>query len=300
MRFHPFLLLFSLLAFRPGAAEAQETPRELNSLPTAPPTPAPAPAAPRQLSTAPVVPDSVREQQRQQQRRMAMPPAETTRFAVGLRNGQVLRAYDVEVKQPVFGRSFLLVDGLQRYDLNDVRYYDDETGHYVRTTLPNSRRETTLRRDRQGRISLYSITSTQYAGNGFGNPYGYGGFGRYYGYGGYPMYRTVKTEYFSKDNGPVQNMTIRNLAIATADNPGSSALLAKARSYQRLTTLSYVAAGGVMLAGLFTTLNPNSSGPAISPLIYAGIPLLIVPLVVGGKQQTSIRQAIALYNRGLQ
>ena len=299
MRFHPLLLVFSFLAFRSNLAEAQETPRELNSLPTAPPAQAPAPSTPRQLSTTPIVPDSVREQQ--QQRRMAPPPVETTRFAVGLRNGQVLRAYDVEVKQPVFGRSFLLVDGLQRYDMSDVRYYDDETGHYVRTTLPNSKRETTLRRDRQGRISLYSITSTQYAGNGFGYPYGgYGGFGRY-GYGGFgPMYRTVKTEYFSKDNGPVQNMTLRNLAIATADNPGSSALLAKARSYQRITTLSYVAAGGVMLAGLFTTLNPSSTGPAISPLIYAGLPLLIVPLVVGGKQQNSIRQAIALYNRGIQ
>ena len=298
MRFYPLLLFFSFSVFLPGLAQAQETPRELNSLPTAPPAPAPAPAQ-RPLSTAPVVPDSVREQQRQRQ--MAALPPETTRFAVGLKNGQLLRAYDVEVKQPVFGRSFLLVDGLQRYDLNDVRYYDDETGHYVRTTLPKSRRETTLRRDRQGRISLYSITSTQYAGNGFGYPYGgYGGFGRY-GYGGFgPMYRTVKTEYFSKDNGPVQSMTLRNLAIATADNPGSSALLAKARSYQRITTLSYVAAGGVMLAGLFTTLNPGSSGSGVSPLVYAGVPLLIVPLIVGGKQHNSIRQAIALYNRGLQ
>ncbi|OUJ73084.1 hypothetical protein BXP70_14690 [Hymenobacter crusticola] len=238
--------------------------------------------------------------QQQRQRQMDQMPAETNRFAVGLKNGQVLRAYDVEVKQPVFGRSFLLVDGLQRYDLSDVRYYDDETGHYVRTTLPKSRRETTLRRDRPGRISLYSITSTQYAGNGFGYPYGgYGGFGRY-GYGGFgPAYRTVKTEYFSKDNGPVENLTIRNLAIATSDNAGSSALLAKARSFQRISTLSYVAAGGVILAGLFTTLNPSSAGPTISPLVYAGLPLLIVPLVVQSKQQNSIRQAIALYNRGL-
>ncbi|WP_324672012.1 hypothetical protein [Hymenobacter sp. GOD-10R] len=299
MRLHPLLLLFPLLALYPSLVEAQETPRELNSLPTAPPpAQAPAPTAPRQLGTAPVVPDSVRQQQRQRQ--MAPLPAETTRFAVGLKSGQVLRAYDVEVKQPVFGRSFLLVDGLQRYDMSDVRYYDDETGHYVRTTLPKSRRETTLRRDRAGRISLYSITSTQYAGNGFGYPYGgYGGFGRY-GYGGFgPSYRTVKTEYFSKDNGPVENLTIRNLAIATADNAGSSALLAKARNFQRISTLSYVAAGGVILAGLFTTLNPNSAGPSVSPLVYAGLPLLIVPLIVQGKQQTSIRQAIALYNRGL-
>jgi hypothetical protein len=232
---------------------------------------------------------------------MAPPPVETTRFAVGLKNGRVIRAYDVEIKQPVFGRSFLLLDGQQRLDLSEIRYYEDETGHYVRTTLPNSRRETTLRRDRQGRISLYSITSTQYNGSGFGSPYGgFGGFGRY-GYGGYgPSYRTVKTEYFSKDNGPVENLTLRNLAIATADNPGSSALLAKARSYQRITTLSYVAAGGLIAAGLFSTLRPGDSGLAVSPLVYAGAPLLIVPLIIGSKQQNSIRQAILLYNRGPQ
>ncbi|RSK35948.1 hypothetical protein [Hymenobacter metallilatus] len=309
LRSLPVLALFALAA----PALAQQTPRELNTLPG---SPAPAPAtpaapvttapadtarrapAPRVLASPPVVPDSARAQ-----RAAPLPPANTTRYAVGLKSGQVLRGYDVEVKQPVFGRTFLLVDGQQRLDLNDVRYYEDETGFYVRTTLPGrSKRETTLRRDRVGRISLYSITSQQYVSNpgGFG-PYGYGrygGFGYPYGgYGGFGGYRTVRTEYFSKDNGPIEDLSVRNLQLATVDNPGSQKLLADARRYQRITTLSYIGAGGLLLAGTLSSFG-SSNGFSVSPLMYAAIPLAIVPLVIGGKSQNSVKQAILLYNRG--
>ncbi|MDU0370462.1 hypothetical protein ACFPAF_08680 [Hymenobacter endophyticus] len=320
LRFLPVLALCGL-AF---PALAQQTPRELNTLPGAPapvaqpaptvapqPAVAPAPAvapvsvappdtarrAPRTLAAPPAMPDSARTQQRQPQ----LPPANTTRYAVGLKSGQVLRGYDVEVKQPVFGRTFLLVDGQQRLDLTDVRYYEDETGFYVRTTLPGrSKRESTLRRDRVGRISLYSITSQQYMNNPGGfSPYGYGRYGGYgYPYGGgFGGYRTVRTEYFSKDNGPIEDLSVRNLQLATIDNPGSQRLLADARRYQRITTLSYVGAGALLLAGTFSSLG-GSTGFSVSPLMYAAIPLAIVPLVIGGKSQNSVKQAILLYNRG--
>ncbi|MDF7810072.1 hypothetical protein [Hymenobacter sp. YC55] len=305
------VLLSSFSLLQTVAAQAQEGPRQLNTLPT--PTTRPAtpdttrraapPTAPRQLASPPVVPDSVRQQQQQ---RAALPPGNTTRFAVGLKDGKVYQAYDVLVKQPLIGRSFLLLDGQQRLELDQVRYYEDETGFYVRTTLPGrSSRETTLRRDRVGRLSLYSITSTQYAGNGFGSPYGYGryggfgGFGSPYGYGG-PVYRTTKTEYFSKDNGPIEDLSLRNLMLATADNQTCTNLLLQARQYQRYTTLSYIAGGGLMVAGLISTLNSDKgNGSVISPLVYGGIPFLIVPLVLGGKSQNNMRQAISIYNRGL-
>lgn len=316
------VLALCALAF---PALAQQTPRELNTLPGTPapaaqpaPTPVSTPAppaqpapvsvsppdtarrapAPRTLASPPAMPDSVQARQRQQTQ---LPPANTTRYAVGLKSGQVLRGYDVEVKQPVFGRTFLLVDGQQRLDLTDVRYYEDETGFYVRTTLPGrSKRESTLRRDRVGRLSLYSITSQQYMSNPGGfSPYGYGRYGGYgYPYGGgFGGYRTVRTEYFSKDNGPIEDLSIRNLQLATQDNPGSQKLLADARRYQRITTLSYVGAGALLLAGTFSSLG-GSNGFSVSPLMYAAIPLAIVPLVIGGKSQNSIKQAVLLYNRG--
>jgi hypothetical protein len=212
----------------------------------------------------------------------------------------VYSASDVETKNPLFGHSYLLLDGQRKFDLAEIGFYEDETGHYVRTTLPNSSRETTLRREKTGRISLYSITSTQYSSGpgGFGYPgYGYGGYG-YGGFGGYPYggYRTIKTEYFSKDNGPIQNLSSKNLLLATQDNAGAQQLLLESRRYQQLTVGSYVVGGALLLYGLSQTLRPGVSG--ISPVTYLALPVLIVPIVLQSKQVNNQRQAISLYNAG--
>ncbi|WP_157541754.1 hypothetical protein [Hymenobacter aerophilus] len=291
------LRLLPLLALSAFALPtlAQQTPRELSTAPaTAPPdtSRAAAPAAPPVLAPAPTAPAP-------NPRQAPLPPANITRYSVGLKTGEVLRGYDVQVRKPVFGRTFLLVDGQQKLDFDAVRYFEDESGFYVRTTLPGrSKRESTLRRDRVGRISLYSITTQQYSSNPYG---GYGGYG-YGGYSPYGMggYRTVRNEYFSKDNGPIEDLSVRNLQLATQDSPGAQQLLADARRYQTLTTLSYVGAGGLLLAGVLSSFgnSNNGTGVSVSPLVYAAIPLAIVPLVIGGKSQNNVKQAILLYNTG--
>ncbi|NVO84661.1 hypothetical protein [Hymenobacter terrestris] len=286
-----FLPLLALSAFVQPAL-AQQTPRELNTTPAPTPPDTTRPAAPPVLAPAPIAPAP-------DPRQAPLPPANTTSYSVGLKSGQVLRGYDVEVRSPVFGRTFLLVDGQQKLDLNDVRYYEDQSGFYVRTTLPGrSKRESTLRRDRVGRISLYSITQQQYSNNGIGpggySPYGYNPYG---GLGGFGGYRTVRNEYFSKDNGPIEDLSIRNLQLATTDNAGAQQLLASARRYQTFTTLSYVGAGGLLLAGVLSSLG-GSNGFSVSPLMYAAIPLAIVPLAIGGKSQNNVKQAVLLYNTG--
>ena len=307
---------------------AQEAPRQLGGAPVAPaPAPRPVPAA-RQLDVVPAAatptpPDST-QPTRPVSPPAAPPPApaaqpgaapggtspfnrpyvpggstQPTRYQVGLKSGAVYSVYNVEVKQPLFGRNFLLLDGQRRVDLNEVGFYENENGHFVRTTLPGSSREATLRREQTGRISLYATYNTSYSpgyggfGGGFGG-YGYGGLGGYGGYPGGGGYRTTKTEYFSKDNGPVQNLTSRNLALATADNAGAQQLLAQARQYQAFTTGAYVVGGGLLVAGLLQSLQGNNTG--ISPLFYGAIPVLIVPLVLQGRQAAAQRQAIALYN----
>jgi hypothetical protein len=307
-------------------ASAQDAPRQLGGAPVMP-APAPRPVAPppRQLEATPapaaapttIAADSTRPAPVATSPEPTAPapaqPAPTifnrpyvmggstqpTRYQVGLKNGVVYNAYDVEVKQPLFGRNFLLLDGQRRVELSEVGFYENETGHYVRTTLPRSSREATLRREKTGRISLYATYNTNYSPGGYGMPgFGYGGFG-YGGFGGYPYgsgYRTTKTEYFSKDNGPVQNLNARNLALATADNAGAQELLAQARRYQTSTTIAYVAGGGLLLYGLLQSFQATSTG--ISPVTYAAIPVLIVPLIFQSKQAAAQRRAIALYNSG--
>jgi hypothetical protein len=323
------------LASQPALAQ-DDAPRQLGGAPmvpapatrpAAPPrqqleaVPAPAPATPVPVATAPAAtPDSTR-QPAVVAEPVAPPPAppagtspfnrpyimagstRPTRFQVGLKNGQVYNVTDVEVKSPLFGRSHLLLDGQQRIDLAEVGFYEDQTGHYVRTTLPNSNRETTLRREKTGRISLYATYNTSYASSPYGM--GMGGFG-YGGMGGYPYggfgnpyggYRTTKTEYFSKDNGPVQNLNLRNLAVATSENAGAQQLLSNARRYRQSSLAAYVVGGGLLIAGLVQSTQ-GSATPGISPLFYAAIPVLIVPLIFQSKQAEAQRQAIALYNSG--
>ena len=307
------LLLAAVLltvASTKALAQTDDGPRQLGAPPTAPPRPAPAPRRP----DAPPAADTAR--------RAAAPapaPAPTPtapvyaptppgqipggtyqrppRFQVGLKTGMVYNVTDVEVKNPLFGKNYLLLDGQQKVDFDNVGFYEDETGHYVRTNLPGSNRESTLRREKTGRISLYSITSTSYnpgmgglGGFGYGG-YGYGGMGYPGGYGGY---RTVKTEYFSKDNGPIQNLSTNNLLLATRDNAGVQELLLAGRHYQTITTAAYVVGGGLLVAGLLQTLQPGRGG--ISPLTFAAIPVLIVPLVFQGKQAENQKQAMAIYN----
>lgn len=328
----PFLTALVLgLGATSLSASAQEAPRQLGGAPVVPaPTARPAAPVPQQLETVPApaaAPASVATAA--DSTRSAAPvvtapapppaaptapqagspfgrpyvldsPARPARYQVGLKNGQIYSVYDVEVKSPLFGRSHLLLDGQRRIDLADVGFYEDQSGHYVRTTLPHSNRETTLRREKTGRISLYATYNTSYASSPYGmgmGGFGYGGLGGY-PYGGYPYggYRTTKTEYFSKDNGPVQNLNVRNLAVATADNAGAQALLSNARRYQQSTIAAYVVGGGLLVAGLVQSVRPNN--PGISPLFYAAIPVLIVPLIFQSKQAAAQRQAIALYNSG--
>ena len=273
----------------PGDSARPAQPAQMATTPTAPPQPAPAaPPGPPADGTSPFNRPYIMGGSTQ--------PA---RYQVGLKSGAVYNVYDVQVKQPLFGRNFLLLDGQRRVELSEVGFYENENGHFVRTTLPGSSREATLRREKTGRISLYATYNTSYSpgygGIGMGG-FGMGGFGGY-GMGGYPGYggyRTTKTEYFSKDNGPIQNLSSRNLALATADNAGAQQLLAQARQYQTFTTGAYVVGGGLLIAGLLQSLQANSTG--ISPLFYAAIPVLIVPLIFQGKQASAQRQAIALYN----
>ncbi|GAB2957769.1 hypothetical protein GCM10027048_25560 [Hymenobacter coalescens] len=285
MTIRPLLLAFGLSGALLAPAAAQDTPTQLNTPPAAPDTvarTAPAQAAP-------------------------VPQAPQPRYRIGLINGAVYAADDVEMRQPAIGRSYLLVNGQQRFELDQIKFYQDETGHYIRTALPGSRRQATLRRDKTGRISTYSITSQQYAPGAFGGPWGYGpgfGYGRFgspYGfggpYGGYPYggYRTVKTEYFSKDGGPIQDMSFRNLSVALSDNAGSAELLRDVARLRRFSTAGYVVGGGMMLAGM---LNTFSGANRISPLVFVSVPVLLVPTLLSGSQSKKLKQAVQLYNYG--
>jgi hypothetical protein len=127
----PLLLPALLCLLGGGAAQAQDdAPRQLGA-PPAMPTPAKARVAPapRQLDAVPVAPpDTARRATVTTPLPAPMPNpgpvyaptpagqlpgnnARPARFQVGLKNGMVYSASDVETKNPLFGHSYLLLDG---------------------------------------------------------------------------------------------------------------------------------------------------------------------------------------------
>jgi hypothetical protein len=227
----------------------------------------------------------------------------TSYLRVGLKNGMIYSATNVEKENSRFGHSYLLLDGWQRFELSEIRFYEDATGHYVRTVLPNSSQDAVFRRETTGRISLYSMPHSRRSkfdseASGFDNS-GYSFWAFETSYGGlsnysYSGYSDVKTEYFSKDNGLMQKITITNLIVATQDNAEAQKLLLRSCRNQRIMLASCVVGGGLLAVGLFQSLRPGIA--QTSPLVYAAIPVLIVPIVLLSKQTSRQRQAIALYN----
>lgn len=286
MNIRSLLLAATVAGATAAPVVAQDTPpQQLNTPPAAPAS---------DSSVVQTVPAPAPQQER--------PP----RYRIGLTNGAVYAADDVEMRQPAIGRSYLLLNGQQRFELDQIKFFDDETGHYIRTNLPGSHRMATMRREKTGRISTYSITSQQYMPGAYGSPFGYGyggGYGRFgypyggMGMGGYPYngYRTVKTEYFSKDGGPVQDMSYRNLSVALSDNPGSAEVLRDVSRLRRFSTAGYVVGGGLLAAGMLSTLNGNSRG---LPLVLVSVPVLLIPTFLSGSQARKLQQAVQLYNYG--
>ena len=280
MHIRSLLLAATVAGACAAPAVAQDTPQQLNTPPAAPDT-----------AVVQTVPAPAPRQQPQ------------PRYRIGLTNGAVYAADEVEMRQPAIGRSYLLLNGQQRFELDQIKFFDDETGHYIRTNLPGSRRLATMRREKTGRISTYSITSQQYMPGGYGGPFGYGGYGYgrmgypYGGLGGYPYggYRTVKTEYFSKDGGPVQDISYRNLSVALSDNPGSAEVMRDVSRLRRFSTAGYVVGGGLLAAGMLSTLNGNSRG---LPLVLVSVPVLLIPTFLSSSQAKKMQQAVQLYNYG--
>ncbi|MBF9222846.1 hypothetical protein [Hymenobacter ruricola] len=224
----------------------------------------------------------------------------TPYLRVGLKNGMLYSATHVKKENSRFGHSYLLLDGGQKFELSEVGFYEDETGHYVRTILPNSSREAVLRREKTGRLSLYSMSHSRFgSGASSFDDVGYSFWTSETSYEGlssysYSGYSDVKTEYFSKNNGLVQKITTNNLIAATLDNAEAQKLLLQSRRNQRIVLGSYVVGGGLLVVGLFQSLRLGVA--QTSPLVYAAIPILIIPVVLQSKNASNQRQVIALYN----
>lgn len=288
------LLLVSVTLTRPAAGQTQEGPRQLNTLPSLGqdtthqktrhqlnPRVTAADGMPQQDITA--LP-GITEIVNQRLRRIAqLPDTARLSYAVGLKTGQVYTAYQVDTEQSFLGGSAIVLDRKQSFDLNAVRYYEYGGGFYVRAIVSDRpKHEKTFRLNNLGRLKLYSVAEPQYTA-----------FDKFSVY-----YRVSNVLYFTKDDGPVKKINLKNLLLATTEHQPSTNLLLQTRRQRAYSTISYIAGGSLLLAGLIATVNPNSdSRPALSPMVYGSLPFIMVPLLIGSKKEENIQRAIADYNK---
>lgn len=209
------------------------------------------------------------------------------RYFVQLRNGQVVYANKLQYKSPIFKQDFFLLDDSLKYNPELVDVYQSDDGYFARVAAGN-RFDSFAKRILEGpRISKFFTTTIDYAAMGY-NPYGFG----------MPHSNRRRIYFFSKDNGALMVFNQQNLEQALADNPSSMTLIQRHKRERVISTVVGIAGAGLLTYGLLSSSqsssNPNSVN--ISPAVYAGAGLIVVPLVIQLFRKDKLTQAVEVYN----
>lgn len=221
--------------------------------------------------------------------------AQDHEFLIGLSDGTTLYPTTLKYKTPAFGESHLLINKEQKITLDQVRFYQDDSGYYVFDRIDGNNR-TRLKREMEGRINTFSRMVSTYT-PGVGVP---GSPGATMG-----TFSSSKVEYYQKGNGNIREINYENLRGALADNQASMAKLEKVKSLKRLNTYAYVGGGALLVAGLVHMGNLNKTeGPPpydatmkFSPMVFIGAAALTIPLFTGKSKREKLREAIEVYNQ---
>ena len=218
----------------------------------------------------------------------------TDSLIVGLTDGTTLYPSTLKYKTPTFGSSHLLIDKERKIALDQVRFYQDDSGYYVFDRVDGNNR-IRLKREMQGRVNTFSRIVSTYT-PGVGMP----------GTAGATMgtFNSSKVGYYKKGSGNIREINYENLRGVLADNQASMAKLEKVKSLKRLNTYAYVGGGALLVAGLVHMGNLNKTeGPPpydgtmkFSPLVFIGAAAFTIPLFTGKAKQDRLKEAIEVYN----
>lgn len=217
----------------------------------------------------------------------------STPYFVELHNGERVFARRIQYKSPIFKQNHFLLDDSVRIIPETVKYFQNQEGYFARVNA-GRRYNDFAQREQTGRVSTYFVIKTDYSnagpsiGVGMGG-YGMGGYG-----GGYPTQR--KVYYYSKENGPLEPLTYRNLRVSLADNAGSLEALQQYKRGQNIQTGLYIAGAGIMVAGLQQQFRGNTSSSSFSPLLLVGLGVTLLPQVLKLVRGDRLSEAIDLYN----
>jgi len=215
--------------------------------------------------------------------------AQDSSLIVGLKSGKVIHANQLKLKEPLLKSSYILVNESEKYPIQEVKYYQDQTGYYSWARIDAYGKEVKLKRELTGNVNTYSRLVSSYSYNEFGG-----------------MYSTTKVEYFQKGQNEINKINYENLSRALSDNAASASKLDETKSLKTLNVVAYVVGGGLLIGGLahMNSLNQNEGSPPyedtsikFSPLFFIGAATLTIPLFTKSPMKRKLNEAIAIYNK---
>jgi len=195
----------------------------------------------------------------------------------------------VEQKEPFLGTPYILFNDSTRYEMKDLRAYQNSDGYFAK--LKTSWSPTFVKRTIKGKIDFFSRTQWfMFPGNMQtvttpGGPMTIGAG---------PTVQTQTEEYFCKNGIDVLEADYGNLKDALADNPQSMAYL---NEYHTLQTWQWSLAGGglaLVIAGLATMEKGSKKPPG---LIFVGASVSFSAWIPYLLKSDKIQLAIKVYNK---
>lgn len=202
---------------------------------------------------------------------------------VGLEDGTEINHENLFLKKPAFSKKYLESGDGIKYSLDDVKYYNNHNGYYLKRVKKSGRYEF-LQRELVGEIELFGITKSV-------SSYDYTS----------GMYSTQSTRwnYYRAENGPIKKVNYKNFKI---DLVGCDACMKEAKKGGVNSTMSKVTftTGLVVFIGSAIALFSQDLGPGESanagPGIYIGPALAVSSMFFIGPARKRFKNAIMLYN----
>ena len=189
-----------------------------------------------------------------------------------------------------YGRSYLLLNGNERYNLSSVRAYEDEDGYFAKL-YDNPWGSEFVRRVSEGKIDLFATTEWAVISGPtraiptFGGPV----FVRHR-----RLIAVDNVSYFSKNGIDVLAINYDNLSGALADNSASMKCLKEYRNLE-IWQWALLGAGTVMAIVGLSTMHQDDQ--QLSPLAAAGCLVAASSWIPYSMKGPKLQLAIDLYNQ---
>ncbi len=223
--------------------------------------------------------------------------AQPKKFFVGLENGDLLYANQVRLKNPPFGRPYVLVNDNERFGLEEIVYYQNESGYYTKFKPDGWAHEEFFKRLLYGeRVEAYTKTNLYTSVSAMPGVYNGGGTGVMM-----LTFHKIRHDYYRKDGSSFMKMTYANLKTDLADNAASVQTLKELSNLRKVTGVLYAVGASLLMVSIYDSINQSSTDPngssTISPLFATGVVCLAIPVFLHKAKRNKMLEALELYNR---